>query len=834
MNDNPTGDTVRRTLRDALRASLGPVPGLAIIHSSLPDLGPPVTLSRWDVLHALDDAVRAGWTIALPAFTFSFCRGVGFNAARSPSEVGLVANWALVSLPEALRTRCPIYSFVVVGPQAESLIDLKSETMWGRGSLFEYAERVDARVVMLGCTWKHCTLFHRYEELAGVPYRYFKEFTGQADFGDGSTEVNVRMYVRDLDLNPQNDFSAAVERLRERKLIKSVPLWRGTIESSSAAAFADTMGELMKENPLAMTRDSSVIKHMLAVRRRAKEQPAYRVAILGDASMELLTTAFREKYTSLETDRRIETYNVPFGQLRQEILTENSGLRKFNADTAIFTDRLEDLCGQVWTDLEETVLSERVDEYAAMVRQFHEDFGGWSIIHRFVRLERSPDAERNARLSERLTALNIRFGKCLAGLSNLVWIDPGQEAVLAGIPVTDTRLWRVGRFPYGDQFSRHLAQRWCACVLALLGKSVRVIVLDLDNTMWGGVLGEDGLEGVQIGGDYPGNSFYAFQTAIKGLARQGIALAVCSKNDEKPAFDAMDRLPEMVIRSHDLAAHRINWKSKSTNIREICAELNMGVESVLFIDDNPVEREEVRLSLPGIKILDLPDDPAEYVKTLVESPWITSVQLTGEDAIRLKNLHARQLISQERGQSGNMENFLRKLEMKIYLQPMGEENVCRAVQLCQKTNQFNTTTRRYTQRDLESIVSNGGEVVVVGLEDKHSVRENIGIMNLLWHADVPDTGIIDLYLLSCRVLGRGLETALVTWACRHLLQQGRKKVQAEIIETERNQPVRDVYEKSGFTRSKIHGQWTKELAGLPTLPECYAWIDSTESVEKKV
>lgn len=200
----------RTELLEALRAVLPPVPGVAVIHSSLPELGGPGQLSRWDVLAALDRFVSEGWTICLPAFTFSFCRGQPFDHASSPSEVGVLADWARVDLPGARRTAHPIYSFVVAGPLAGALEGRQAETTFGAGSPFEFFEQRQATLVMLGCDWKFCTQFHRYEELAAVPYRLYKDFSGLAGSGPSRAVVSARMFVRDLPSNPQNDFSPAV------------------------------------------------------------------------------------------------------------------------------------------------------------------------------------------------------------------------------------------------------------------------------------------------------------------------------------------------------------------------------------------------------------------------------------------------------------------------------------------------------------------------------------------------------------------------------------------------------------------------------------------------
>jgi aminoglycoside N3'-acetyltransferase len=230
--------TLRQTISDALRNVLPARPGIAVIHSSLSGLVAPAEFTRWDALAALDALVRDGWTIALPAFTFSFCGGKAFDVAKSPSEVGVLADWALEGLGYAYRTPHPIYSFVTAGPCAQSLISRQALTTFGEGSAFEYFEQENATIVMLGCDWKYCTQFHRYEELAAVGYRHFKDFAGRAKVIESDEAVTARMYVRDLKIDAENDFSPAVESLREQKAIATSQLWRGKIEAVSARDLA--------------------------------------------------------------------------------------------------------------------------------------------------------------------------------------------------------------------------------------------------------------------------------------------------------------------------------------------------------------------------------------------------------------------------------------------------------------------------------------------------------------------------------------------------------------------------------------------------------------------
>lgn len=799
---------LRQAFVNAFCAVLEEEPGIAVIHSSLADLAPSREFRKWDVLYVLDRLIEKGWTIALPAFTLSFCQGRPFHISRSPSEAGVLADWFLDTRPDASRTPHPIYSFAVAGPAARRIMACPSATTFGADSPFGLFERENATLVMLGCGWKYCTQYHRYEEQAAAPHRYFKEFVGTADLGDGkgSREVRAKMYVRDLGLDPVNDFAPAEERLRADGLIKTFPLLHAQIESARVTEFAHDCRELLSADPLAFVQNRSAVAAALATRSRAAEQPPVRIAVLGHSNLQRLTSALESELAALLPDRHVEVQTCPYGQLHRSLVERASPLRSFAPQVTIFCDRLEDFIGQSTVDdASQDTLAERVAQYADAIVDYEAANGGWFIVHRFALLHRPADGSHA--LTETIDQMNALLERRLAGIMQLVWVDVAAEAASSGAASVDPRLWFLGRFPYSEPFSRQLAGRWAGIVLAALGKTARVVIVDLDNTLWGGVLGEDGLEGIQIGGDYPGNAYRAFQRALKSVARRGVALAVCSKNDRDLALRAFDSLPEMQIRSADLVAHRINWRPKWVNVREIAEELNLGLESVLYVDDNPVEREAVRRNLPAVKVLELPADPATYAQSLLNSPWLATAGVTAEDRNRVQNYQARRKIEDVRNAAANLSDFYASLDMKLNMQPLDEGNLARAMQLSQKTNQFNTTTRRYEARDLRRIVEAGGDVIVIGLADRFTQFENIGLLVMIPDAERPGQGWIDNYLLSCRVLGRGLETAVVHWAIGYAAARGWATLCAQIIETERNTPVRSVFQEAGFHSGDGPGDW---------------------------
>lgn len=795
----------RETLFSALRSVLGDTPGVAVIHSSLAALAPPGALGKWDVLYGVDRLVRAGWTLVFPAFTFSFTRTEVYDRENTPSETGVLADWVLEGFPTAIRTDHPIYSFAVLGPKAAEIVACTSQTTFGDTSPFALFETDNAHVVMLGAGWTFCTPFHRYEELAGVPYRLFKDFQGKRICAGESAPVTAAMYVRDLDLAASNDWTRLVAHLRAAGAIQTAPLWRAQVEATRMGAIRDSAQALLAQDPLAFVGNGAQVRTRMEMAAEAARLAPFRIALLGSSNLDIAGHDLAATLKDLMPGRSCTGYVPPFGQLGQQIMMPGSELSEFAAELSIFADRIEDLLGIPTLDLADSEMAlEAVQNYAGLVRHYADTNGGTIVVHRFA-VTGHHNVERADEMRTLAAQANTLLADALDDIAGIIWIDMAAEAA-TGTPLWDARLWHLGRIPFAKDFTAQITRRWAGIVLAHLGKTARLLVLDLDNTLWGGVLGEDGPEGILIGGDFPGNAFTRFQQTIKSLSARGIALAVSSKNDADLALDVLETHKAMVLRPDDLVSHRINWQPKWQNIRDIAAELDLGLGSVMFIDDNPVEREAVRLNLPMVKVLDLPQDPTAYTDVLLASPFIEVLHTGTEDRKRVASYKTRQRIKSERSASASIEDFLRGLEMQLFIQPLDGDNIARAAQLCQKTNQFNTTTRRHSARDLEQMRAQGCDVAVVGLHDKFSDRENIGLIILRPEGDA---GEVDLFLMSCRVLGRTVEQAVLNWATTRAQIRGWTALRGEIVETPRNTPARKVFADNGFAPSTVQGQWTR-------------------------
>ena len=820
------------TLLKALEAVVEPGDDFVVLHSALYAFKLPGEELKWPLLRALRRLQARGHTIVVPTFTLSFLGGRPFHARDSRSESGLLGDWFL-TLDGVRRSAHPVYSFAVSGPRAEEVLDCANSTTFASDSPFGLFERADARLVMLGCGWDSCTQFHFCEEAAEVPYRAYKTFQGQADYGVGPAQATVRMYVRDLDIDPVNALAPIAERMRSDGKVKSVEVGPGRVESVSCKALVAEARQALRDDPYALVSAGPVVRYRLENKRKRSSAEPLRLALLGQANLDILRGLVESTLSELVTDRRVEVFTAEFGQAYQEVIDPRSPLHDFKPDIVVFADRLEEIYRVDSLDEAVGQESEALERYLEMVAAAAESFEAKVFVQGFANLQ-SPafglaDGEAQDGIARLVAEANAALADAFRDNPSVTLLDlQGLAARFAGGSACDARLWHLGRIPFSQPFSQELAKHYAGLVLALTGRSVRLLVLDLDNTLWGGVLGEEGLEGLQLGGDYPGNAYLRFQKTLRRLSERGIALAVASKNDEREARAAIAALPGMILKEEDFAALRIDWRDKPGNLLEMAGELGLGLESIAFVDDNAAERARMRLMLPAVKVIELPDDPAGYAEALLQSPYLECLGLTQEDRKRAKQYAGRRVAAEERQRFGRVEDFYRYLDARVHIQPLSPTNAARAEQLAAKTNQFNTTTRRYSRSQLEALARDDGGVYVIGLEDRFTELENIGLVVLRHDSPDPGGAEIDLFLLSCRILGRGVESAVLSWLADETRQQGFERLVGLVIESERNAPAREIYAQHGYRRGKQPGCWTLDLAGeRPALPDWIKLLDHT-------
>lgn len=372
--------------------------------------------------------------------------------------------------------------------------------------------------------------------------------------------------------------------------------------------------------------------------------------------------------------------------------------------------------------------------------------------------------------------------------------------------------WYSGSLPWSMEGQRALAEKMALLLHAHTCPRKKVLVLDLDNTLWGGVVGEDGVPGLVLGGDGLGAAYRDFQFLCKELKEQGVLLAVVSKNNEEDALNALRHHPDMVLREKDFVAIRANWRPKAQNICAIAEELNLGTDAFVFVDDNPVERESVRAAVPGITVPDFPDHPAklpDFCRNLA-AELFPVIRLTSEDTRKTEDYQAEGRRRRARSESVDLTTFLNSLDMRLYISPVTREDVPRVAQLTQKTNQFNLTTRRYSENDILRLLNDGRwQLFKASLKDVYGDFGIILLSFVYLDTSIPE---IDTFLMSCRAMGRDIEKIFLNDIEKTLYYMGKEELRGVYIPSKKNSMVKNFYSSMGFLSSS-ENTFVKRLIG---------------------
>jgi len=362
------------------------------------------------------------------------------------------------------------------------------------------------------------------------------------------------------------------------------------------------------------------------------------------------------------------------------------------------------------------------------------------------------------------------------------------------------QLWNIGKLPFSDGLIPLYADHVARVVAAMRGKSGKVLILDLDNTVWGGVIGDDGLQGIAIAqGDARGEAHLAVQRLALDLRQRGIVLAVCSKNTDEVAREPFEKHAEMLLKLNHIAVFQANWNDKATNIQAIAKELTLGLDAMVFLDDNPAERGLVRKLLPQVAVPELPEDPANYARTLAAGGYFEAVTFAGEDLQRADFYQDNAKRASLQKQVGGVEDYLASLDMTITFQPFDATGRARIVQLINKSNQYNLTTHRYTDPEVAAAESIPG-VFTLQVRLADIFGDNGMISVVICKPTEPEVWEIDTWLMSCRVLGRRVEHMVLREILQHARAAGVGKLVGVYLPTEKNKLVVDHYSKLGFRK----------------------------------
>lgn len=531
-----------------------------------------------------------------------------------------------------------------------------------------------------------------------------------------------------------------------------------------------------------------------------------KLAILGSSTLSHLLPGLR--MAALRRSIWLETFEGDYGQYMHDLRDPGSELHAFKPSAILFAFDAYHLCaGLSLADQAADVaalLDQQRQRVAECWRLAREAFGCVILQQAVLPVHNALIGGNEHRLPGSRAAFVPRLNAMLRELADaegaeIVALD--AQAARDGIAAWhDPALWHRSKQEVTPLASPYYGELVARLLAAKQGRSHKCLVLDLDNTLWGGVIGDDGLDGIVLGqGSAVGEGFLAVQHYAKEQAQRGVILAVCSKNDEANALEVFDKHPEMLLRRNDIACFVANWSDKATNIRHIAQQLNIGIDSLVFLDDNPFERNLVRQELPMVAVPEVSDDPAMVPGMLAAAGYFEALGITEEDRERGSQYQGNIRREALKHEASDMASYLRGLEMRLVWRPFDKVGLQRTVQLINKTNQFNLTTRRYTETDVQALMA---DPTAVGLQfrlvDRFGDNGIIGIIIGQLEPDRVDFRL-DTWLMSCRVLGRQVEEAMLNVVAAEALRLGAGRMLGDFIPTKKNAMVRDHYRRLGFT-----------------------------------
>lgn len=534
-----------------------------------------------------------------------------------------------------------------------------------------------------------------------------------------------------------------------------------------------------------------------------------RIALLASHTVDHLMPAIR--VAGLQRRLAISVHVAPYGMYRQALLMEDAELTRFAPQLIVLALDARDAPLQLPLEASQAevdaAVTGRVDELRLLWRRARERYAAQVVQQTIVPADPPLFGSFEALVPASPCAVIERLNAAIrtaAREDGVLLMDLAWEAARGsyGDGLAEPVRWHQAKqlvspnlAPlYGDQLARIAA--------ASVGLSRKCLVLDLDNTLWGGVIGDDGVDGIHLGQGSPsGEAFLAFQRYAALLARRGIILAVCSKNDLSVAEAAFNH-PEMALKRGDIAAFVANWADKAGNLRRIASMLDIGLDSLVFVDDNPAERDIVRRELPEVAVPELPDDVADYAARVAAAGYFEAISFTSDDATRGRNYALNAERKAAMSQATDMEGYLRGLEMVMTATRIGAAELTRSTQLINKTNQFNLTTRRYSEAEVERIANDPGAVaLVIRLADKFGDNGLISVVLARPDSRIgADELLIDSWLMSCRVLGRQVEDAVLEVLASAAAAAGYRALIGEYRPTERNGMVAEHYPRLGFAQ----------------------------------
>ena len=528
----------------------------------------------------------------------------------------------------------------------------------------------------------------------------------------------------------------------------------------------------------------------------------FRMVLLGDCATQHLAQAIRGY--GYVNKLKISLLDTDYDQIIAQVMDLTSELYQYHADATILcmcVEKLYERYCKTAVELRNQFGKTEYEKIAQIWETLRRNQSGKILQFNF------PEADDRC-FGNFGNKMNISFIRQLRELNLLLMDGAAQHKDTYIIDISflqnlygrktlhDEKLYYVAKMPFSMEVLPAIAHEIVTVASVFRSRFAKCIVLDLDNTLWGGVIGDDGLEGIQIGELGLGHAFYSFQLWLKELSRRGIVLAVCSKNDEEKAKEPFLKHPEMVLRLDDIAMFVANWEDKASNIRKIQKTLNLGMDSFVFLDDNPFERNLVKSMIPEITVPELPEDPAEYVTFLQEQNLFETINFSEADAERTRQYReeAQRISMQENYLS--YEEYLNNLKMEGMAKAFDKFHIPRIAQLTQRSNQFNLRTIRYSEEQIAEIASNSDYLTLYfTLRDQFGDH---GLVSVVIMKREENNYFVDTWLMSCRVLKRGMEEFVMNCMVLEAGKQGAECLIGEYKKTSKNAMVEHLYEEMGF------------------------------------
>ncbi|MEC0183484.1 HAD-IIIC family phosphatase [Paenibacillus peoriae] len=522
-----------------------------------------------------------------------------------------------------------------------------------------------------------------------------------------------------------------------------------------------------------------------------------KLLILSDSNLNPMVRFLEGSFA----DFTLEVTEAPYNQVNQVLM---------DSEHSVWSEKKDMLL--LWTSPEKVIPSfnklmdykefnigdvlNEVDQFCELIigaekKVKHMFVVSWSLPPHY-RWIQSMTLKHNVGLNNVLMQMNLRLSERLQKHDHVIILDSSYWYAAIQQKSYDAKMYALGKIPFSRDFFLFVSNELKSVISGLYGQSKKLIICDLDNTLWGGVIGDDGIDNIKLGGIDPvGESFKLFQQELHRLSSRGIILAICSKNSESVALEMIEQHPDMILRRKDFSSIRINWNDKAANVVEIVKELNLGLQSVVFLDDNPSERDRIKQALPEIYVPDLPVDFTQYPVFISRLDCFETPAITLEDRKRTDWFKQEQERESIKLNVGSLEEWLHSLEIKVTPHKLDKLLLTRAVQLINKTNQFNMATRRFTIEEYWSwneLPNN--HAILFEVEDKFGNAGYTGLISV--SCDDEGQAEIHDFVMSCRVMGKGIEEAMLYLVAKYFSVHN---IKATYVKTEKNKPFYDFISK---------------------------------------